>query len=135
MYSFFQENKDFGFSLTKESKAIRFEVKAQITVSAIENIIVSALEGQSNYWVGVDNTTIEWRDKPKGMPVSQYATDLILNGKKVVLYDIEDESETWELTLDKLLAGIGKAMSENRDYEDECDLILQYALFGELVFA
>ena len=134
MYSFFQGNKD-GFSLTKESKALRFEVKAQITASAIENIIVSALEGQSNYWVGVDNTTIEWRDKPKGMPVSQYATDLILNGKKVVLYDIEDESETWELTLDKLLNGIGKAMSENRDYEDECDTILQYALFDDLVFA
>lgn len=135
MYSFFQKNKDIGFSLTKESKAIRFEVKAEITVSAIENIIVSALELQSNNWVGVDNTTIEWRDKPKGMPVSQYATDLILNGKKVVLYDIEDEHKTWELTLDKLLAGIGKAMSENLDYEDECDTILQYALFGDLVYA
>ena len=135
MYSYFQENKDLGFSLTKESKALRFEIKAQITASAIENIIVSVLEGQSNYWVGVDNTTIEWRDKPKGMPVSQYATDLILNGKKVVLYNIEDESETWKLTLDKLLAGIGKAMSENRDYEDECDTILQYALFDDLMYA
>lgn len=124
----------FGYSLTKQSKALRFEVKAHVSASAIENIIVSAFEGQSNYWVGVDNTTIEWRDKPKGMPVSQYATNLLLNGKKVVLYDIEDEEETWELTLDKLLSGIGKAMSENRDYEDEADTILQYALFDELVY-
>jgi hypothetical protein len=126
---------EYAYALTKESKALRFEVKTQISASVIENILVAALEGQSNYWVGVDNTTIEWNDKPKGMPVSQYATELILNGKKVVLYDIEDENETWDLTLDKLLTGIGKSMSENRDFEDEADTTLQYALFGELVFA
>lgn len=129
------EKIEFGYSLKKQSKLLRFEVKTHVTASTIENIIVSALEGQSNYWVGVDNTTIEWRDKPEGMPVSQFATNLLLDGKKVVLYDIEDEDETWELTLDKLLSGIGNAMSENRDYEDEADTTLQYALFGELVYA
>lgn len=132
--NYFKKN-EFGYSLKKQSKLLRFEVKTYVTAVTIENIIVSALEGQSNYWAGVDNTTIEWRDKPEGMPVSQFATNLLLDGKKVVLYDIEDENETWDLTLDKLLSGIGKAMSENRDYEDEADTVLQYALFGELVYA
>lgn len=121
-------------TLTKEAKALTFAVETKVTAEAIENVVVTALECQSCYWVGIDNTTPEWENEPDDIPVSQYATQLLLEGKSVTLYDIEDESETWELTLQKLLKGFGLAMTQSYDIEDEADAVLQFALFGEIVY-
>ncbi len=121
-------------SLTKEAQALSFPVTASVTAEQIENVVVTALECQSCYWVGIDNTTQEWKNEPDDIPVSQYATQLLLEGKSVTLYDIEDESETWELTLQKLLKGFGLAMTQSYDIEDEADAVLQFALFDEIVY-
>ena len=62
---------------------------------------------------------------------------LSLCGKTVKLYDIEDEDETWELTLDKLLKGIGRELTNGmtiEDIADDADAALQYALFDEIVY-
>ena len=120
--------------LTKEAKALTFAVIAKVNAEQIENIIVDALECQSNYWVGLDNTTKERDNAPDDLPASQYATQLILEGNTVRLYDIEDDSEVWDLNLQKLLAGIGKAISEGLDLDDDADAVLQYALFDEIVY-
>lgn len=130
----YYKKNDFTHELTNEAKALTFEVKATVTAEQIENIIVNSLEAQSTYWLGLDNTTPEWDNEPDDLPTSQYATQLILEGKTLTLYDIEDESEIWTLTLDKLLKGISIAMCNSEDIEDESDSVMQYALFGELVF-
>ena len=114
----------------------------QITESDIENILVSSLEGGSNYWMGLDNSRLEFKDKPKGEPLSTWTTKLIIDGKSVYFYDIEDpEEKSLELTLQKLLNGITQNAEErpnsaNKDDWDACDAdcIIQYALFGELVY-
>ena len=128
------KKKDYTHELTKEAKALTFKVGITVTAEQIENIIVTSLECQSTYWLGLDNTTPEWDDEPDELPASQYATQLILEGKTVTLYDIEDEDEVWTLTLDKLLKGISIALSNDEDIEDEADSVMQYALFGEIVF-
>lgn len=113
------------------------QVIVKITAENIENIVVSALECSSTYWVGLDNTTPEWDDAPKNLPVSQYCAALLLAGKTVKLYDVEDDSETWELTLEKLLKGIGREIANGfkiSDIEEEADAALQYALFDEVVY-
>lgn len=113
------------------------QVVVKITAENIENILVSALECCSTYWVGVDNTTPEWKDAPKDLPVSQYCAALLLAGKTVKLYDVEDDSETWILTLKKLIKGIGREISNGfklSDIEEEADAALQYALFDEVVY-
>ena len=130
----YYKKNEFTHELTKEAKALTFKVEATVTAEQIENIIVDSLEAQSTFWLGLDNTTPEWIDEPDDLPASQYATQLILEGKTVTLYDIEDEDEVWTLTLDKLLKGIAIAMSNGEDIEDEADSVMQYALFGELVF-
>ena len=130
---YFKKN-ECTHELTKEAKALTFKAEVTVAAEQIENIIVTSLEGQSTYWLGLDNTTPEWADEPDDLPTSQYATQLILEGKAVTLYDIEDEDEVWTLTLDKLLKGIGIALSNGEDIEDEADNVMQYALFGELVF-
>lgn len=124
----------YTHELTKEAKALTFKVELAVSAEAIENIIVSSLEGASAYWVGIDNTTPEWANEPDDLPVAQYATQLLLEGKTIKLYDIEDEDEQWDLDLQKLLFGIGKALSEGYDIEDDVDEVLQFALFGELVY-
>ena len=120
--------------LTRDAKALTFKVETSVNAEQIENIIVTALECQSTYWFGIDNTTPEWVNAPDGLPAAQYATQLLLEGKTLALYDTEDEDGIWELTLDMLLKGIGMAMSNGEDIEDECDSVMQYALFGELVY-
>lgn len=131
--NYYQKNQ-FTHELTKEVKALSFTIEATVSAETIENIVVSSLEGASTYWVGVDNTTPEWANNPEDLPTSQYATQLLLEGKTIKLYDVEDEDGRWELNLQKLLKGIGKAMSEGYDIEDDVDEVLQLALFGELVY-
>jgi len=130
----YYQKKGCQHNLTKEAKALTFKVETQITAEAIENVVVTALECTSNYWAGIDNTTPEWANEPEDLPTSQFATQLLLEGKAVTLYDVEDDSETWELTLDKLLKGFGIAMAQGYDIEDDTDEVLQFALFGELVY-
>ena len=125
---------EFTHELTNEAKALSFPVEANVTAEAIENIVVSSLEGASSYWCDLDNTTPEWDNKPEDLPASQYATQLLLEGKTVTLYDIEDEDERWELTLPKILKGIGMALSQGYNITDNVDEVLQLSLFGELVY-
>lgn len=126
----YQKN-ECTYSLKKEIRERTFNVVCKITAEQIEDIVVDALECESNYWVGINNTTPEWANKPQGLPVSQYAVQLLLEGKAVTLFDIEDEDEEWELTLLKLLDGIGMALLDDDDSADAC---LQYALFGRIVY-
>ncbi len=46
-------------TFTKEARALSFPVTAFVTAEQIENVVVTALECQSCYWVGIDNTTPE----------------------------------------------------------------------------
>ena len=130
----YYKKNEFTHVLTKEAKALEFSVEATITAEEIENIIVSSLEGASSYWCGLDNTTPEWDNEPEDLPASQYATQPLLEGKTIVLYDIEDEDERWELTLPMILKGIGAAISRSYNITDDVDEILQLSLFGEVVY-
>lgn len=130
----YYKKTNYTHELTKEAKALSFTIEAAVSAEAIENIIVSSLEGASSYWCGLDNTTTEWNDEPEDLPASQYATQLLLEGKTITLYDIEDEDEHWELTLPKILKGIGMALSQGYNITDDVDEVLQLSLFGELVY-
>lgn len=118
-------------------------IKKPLTEKDIENIIVTAFEGGSNYWMGLDNSTDNWKNKPKGVPLSQWATKLLLEESYVKLYDIEqsEDDSNWVITLEKIIKGYEMNCIER---PHDCDLeqgdagtadcILQYALFGKVVF-
>lgn len=130
--------------LNFDDKKVVGTVKKAVTESDVENIMVTAIEGGSNYWMGIDNTTPEWADKPKEEPISTWATKLLIEGKSVKFYDREQEmdSEDWILTLEKLLKGY-ELNCEKRPWDSDldnsdaetADCIVQYALFGKLVFS
>ena len=107
--------------------------------------IISSATYDISYWGGVDNDSNEWWDARSEMPKGSTFEDLMYHilkkGEKVIIFDVEDEEDSWDLTLDKLLNGI-KLTIENGYWTGNMDdidgqvgdIIFQYALFNEIVF-
>jgi hypothetical protein len=112
-----------------------------ITYQDVEDLIDSAFAGGIAYWATLMNDTKEWEGKPDGIVLSEWAAHLLTEGKSVMFCDREDESEKWELTIGKMIAGINmnaKKRPHDADLDnfdaDTADAIIQYALFNELVY-
>ena len=118
------------------SKAIG-RVKKLIIVSDsdIDECITGAFEGGSNYWLG------KVKVKDNDYKGAKYASDVISLGGELILTTTEGESHL--LTEAKMIDGFQKYLDNNGmnypfDYGNPdaytYDTILQYALFGELVY-
>lgn len=112
-------------------------ITTSVSIETLENIVVTALEGGIGYWSVLDNTTKIW-DKYDycDLPCSQAAFELLYNGESLNFYDTEDETEVWHLTWKKLIKGVelfGGVKEEDID-ATVADQIIQYALFGKIVF-
>ena len=112
-------------------------ITTSVSIETLENIVVTALEGGIGYWAVLDNTTKIW-DKYDycDLPCSQAAFELLYNGKSLKFYDTVDETEVWHLTWTKLIKGVelfGGVKEEDID-ATVADQIIQYALFGKIVF-
>lgn len=124
-----------------ENFKVKVEQEITVTQEDIDDIMCSALEGGITYWA--------CKAEVVGDYLGEYASEQISRGGTLKLYDAEDGS-VYELTLEKLLNGIGKAYDGNWFMEygwcdgakiDHCqidaevaDAIVQLALFNELVF-
>jgi hypothetical protein len=115
-----------------------------LTESDVDAIISTALEGGIGYWARLDTSTPGWEDKPDNNFTSEWVTKMLLEGREVKFEDAEDEEEDcseWVLTLEKLIKGIN-LNTKNRDWDCDIDngdattmdCIIQYALFGEVVY-
>lgn len=118
--------------------------KLRITGECIDDIMATALDGGITYWCNKAEVIGEY--------LGEYASDQISRGGKLKLYDYEAEI-TYELTIENLIAGIKVLIEDDsievnltkrencfeldEDYLDSTlsDLIIQYAVFGELVYA
>lgn len=114
----------------------------KITTEDIDDIMCTALEGGITYWCGKARVVGEY--------LGEYASDQIARGGKLILTDIEDEEEQYELTRPKLLKGIKLAIDQDyySEYDwvngneldtcqidaDVADVIIQLALFDEIVY-
>lgn len=132
----------------------------ELSTEDISDLLVTAFEGGINYWCGPVEIVYEndGSEVILGVPKELqskviYASDAIALGGSLLLHDIEEEDEDaddpnykekWTLTKDKLIAGILKEMKysdfasieklmDNHD-ADNADRIIQFALFGEIVY-
>jgi len=113
----------------------------KVTAKQLEDIIVTALEGGINHWAILDNTGNEWKNKKKDLPTSQYAFGFIYAKTPIKFEDAEgsEDDSDWWLTFDKLIKGIALELQNYQtDLEDidgeSADRIIQYALFGDVVY-
>jgi hypothetical protein len=121
---------------------LNINIKVTLSDSDIADILVTAFEGGINYWCGkVKMLKTSVPDEVWEANEKIIASDFIGLGGTLKLFDAEDEDETWELNAEKLKAGIEMYFSENGvdtdmgDIDAEAaDSIIQYALFGELVY-
>lgn len=113
----------------------------EITMEMIENIIVTSLEGGSNYWYLIHSISHE---TDKHLPLSSQIAEGLYDDDtfEVVFHDVETEEYLGTLTQKSLVKGIEKAISDENittaDLEDGdagvMDTILQYAVMGEIVY-
>lgn len=131
-----------------------FEIttKHKISNSEIGDLLICAFEGGINYWCGEVGIKYDENnpDLIYGVPEDRqdmvnYASDAIGEGGELILTDIEGEDGPWVLTYDKFIEGLKKAMIHFEYYSIEtvmdehdaefADVLVQYALFNEIVYA
>ena len=117
---------------------MRFSTKgAAIDIKKTEGEILRAVEGGINYWCYKAEVV-------GGKYLGEFASDQISRGGKLRLYigePFDDEnSETYTFDLSDLLKGLEKYIEDVGHFDiDECDaeiadMIIQYTVFGELVY-
>lgn len=127
-------------------ETINFNIDVQITDKDIDDIMAIALDGGISYWCGTAEVVGDY--------LGEYASDQISRGGTLKLYDLEDKDEVFELTKEKFLQGVRLFLGTpsnfgrvvNLDSSDkfcidcceidaeDADVIVQYALFGEVVY-
>lgn len=124
--------------MNDEKFRVRISFDVDLSRQDIDDIMVAALEGGINYWCREAEVVGEY--------LGEYASDQISRGGSLILHDAES-SDKWELTRDKFLSGVklyfehGCEVPVEDNAIDTCDIdacaadsIVQYALFGKLVF-
>lgn len=128
------------------NKTEKFEVKAEINVTLtqedIDDIMCSALEGGICYWASEAEVVEEKR-------CADWGHEQIARGGALILYDAES-SDKWELNLEKFLNGVKLWLQNGGDRYgalqkdgtldtgeidgEMADMIVQYALFGDVIY-
>ena len=138
---------EFGYVLKKKeaAKLLSIQIEKKVSYDDLESILVGAIEGAINYWGGIKVNTPIWEQKPSAMPVSQYALQILIDDWTLQFFEnmeeVDESDSDWTLTLDKLLHGIKlniqeRAFDSNLEDSDATtyDCIIQYALFGEIIY-
>ena len=126
------------------SKEFTYTVKKTITEEQIKDLIIDSMETGIVYWATLHNDTEEFEKyyNTTDLTTSEIVAEILLNGGSVKITDIEEgEEPKFDLTLDRLIAGISKNAEERPhdcDLENydaiTCDCIIQYAIYDEVVF-
>lgn len=107
--------------------------------------IISSAVYDIGYWGCIDNDRNEWYEARSELPKDSTFEDLMYHilkkGDRVLILDVEDDDEWWDLTFDKLLNGVKLAI-ENKYWDGDIDtidgeigdIIFQYALFNDIVY-
>ena len=100
------------------------------------NLLSTALYGSP--WFMVDNTTKEYKESD-GDTIEDKLVHMLYKGQEVIIIDTE-EDKSYKLTSEKLLKGLSEFIrhggSADIDDYDWCDAdsVLQYALFGDVIY-
>ena len=124
--------------MNDEKFRVSISLDVDLSQQDIDDIMAVAMEGGICYWCRKAEVVGEY--------LGEYASDQISRGGALILHDAES-AQTWELTLEKFLNGVklyfeqGCHVNVEDNAIDTCDIdandadcIIQFALFGKLVF-
>lgn len=122
---------------------LKVELEVVISQEDIDDIMVGALEGGINSWC--DETTVV------GNYLGEYASEQISRGGQLLLHDFDGE-ETYTLNREKFIKGLKMYLEKPHPYDileeidnklridccnadaTVCDMIIQYALFDDVIY-
>lgn len=124
--------------MNEKKYTVRPEIEVNLSQQDIDDIMAVALDGGICYWCRKAEVVGEY--------LGEYASDQISRGGALILYDAES-AQTWELTLEKFLNGVklyfeqgchvqveDNAIDAGDIDANDADCIIQFAIFGEVVF-
>ena len=124
--------------MNEKKYTVRPQIDVNLSQQDIDDIMAVALDGGICYWCRKAEVVGEY--------LGEYASDQISRGGALILHDAES-AQTWELTLEKFLKGVklyfeqGCHVNVEDNAIDTCyidandaDCIIQFAVFGEVVF-
>lgn len=124
--------------MNEKKYTVRPQIDVNLSQQDIDDIMAVAMEGGICYWCRKAEVVGEY--------LGEYASDQISRGGALILHDAES-AQTWELTLEKFLKGVklyfeqGCHVNVEDNAIDTCDIdandadcIIQFAVFGEVVF-
>lgn len=122
---------------------LNISMYVEVTEEDIDDIVSGALEGGINYWCD--------EAKVVGNYLGEYASEQISRGGKLILHDFEEE-ESHTLDKEKFIKGLRMYLENPHPYDilenvdnklkldtcnadaTVCDMIIQYALFDEVIY-
>lgn len=116
---------------------IKIETTYDLTQQDVDDLMSTALEGGINYWCR--KATVKGNISDFKV---EFSSDVISQGGTLILHDAES-NDKWELNLEKLVNGIKMfCQKKNKSVEDlindfdafDVDAVIQYGIFGKLVF-
>lgn len=124
--------------MNEKKYTVRPQIDVNLSQQDIDDIMAVALDGGICYWCR--------KAEVVGECLGEYASDQISRGGALILHDAES-AQTWELTLEKFLKSVklyfeqGCHVNVEDNAIDTCDIdandadcIIQFAVFGEVVF-
>jgi hypothetical protein len=134
------------------SKDVIFlEVPVKLDDGFVNDVICTMFEGGSNYWINTIKINHPNGMKLKSTPTSEWAADALNKGGSVTIFPHEYDGDIVTLNKQNLIDGVKKWAAGSNLLEiinedgqnyidagnidaDEADVILQYSVFGEIVF-
>lgn len=122
----------------------------QVDEQRVADLLCNAFEGGIDYWCRIvgyrkPEVIFKWEMFGDEDTVYRYVQYPMSEGGAVMLCDVEDPSDKWELTREKVEQGLNvmatkyprhyKNWMEENDDAETGDVFVQCALFGELVYA
>jgi len=99
-----------------------------VTQEQIEDVMTTAFEGGSNYWIDEVTVDIEPTEKYK------YMSEVLTRGGTLKVY-VEGEDVIQTLTLGRFLNALSNEHFDFDNYDaGGADAVLQKAIFGEVIY-
>lgn len=126
-----------------DQEILKLELEVVVTQEDIDDIMCGALEGGINYWC--DDA------RPVGDFLGDCDSEQIARGGQLILHDFEEE-ENYILDKEKFLKGLKMYFQKPHPYDileerdnklridtcnadaTVCDMIIQYALFDDVIY-